>query len=337
MKKNGNCIIIASNTKILTLEVLMKHPLSRINAGFTTLMAAFIFTLFSAQAAALQLVPVQVAPNAYAFIGETGMRTYENEGMNANTGFIVSKAGVVVVDSGSTYLAAKAMHEAIKKITQQPVKYVINTGGQDHRWLGNGYFKEQGAQIIASRQAIPDMKERGAMQLAGLKRELREKINGTQLVYPDRLIEKKETLKLDDLEIQILFFHGGHTPGDAVVWLPKSRTLFSGDHIYVDRLLGVMPFSSSKNWQASFEEIEKLKPKIIIPGHGKVCDLSKAQRDTKDYLVLLRKHMRKAIDAGAEMQKAIDTLDQSAFRNLENYELLKGGNASRVYLEMEAE
>jgi glyoxylase-like metal-dependent hydrolase (beta-lactamase superfamily II) len=122
-----------------------------------------------------------------------------------------------------------------------------------------------------------------------------------------------------------------------VVWLPKSRTLFSGDHIYVDRILGVLPFSNSKDWLASFEEIEKLNPKAIIPGHGKVCDLPKARHDTKDYLSLLRSHMRKAYAAGNDLQTAINTLDQSAFRNLENYDLLKGGNASRVYLEMEAE
>jgi hypothetical protein len=79
------------------------------------------------------------------------------------------------VDSGPSYLVAKAIHAAIKKITQQPVKYVINTGGQDHRWLGNGYFKEQGAQIIASRKARADMGERGAGQLDGLTTELREK------------------------------------------------------------------------------------------------------------------------------------------------------------------
>jgi glyoxylase-like metal-dependent hydrolase (beta-lactamase superfamily II) len=315
----------------------MQHTITLIKTCLITLTAPLMFALFSAQAVALQLSPVQVAPGVYAFIGETGMRTYENEGMNANAGFIVSKAGVVVVDSGPSYQVAKAMHAAIKKITQQPVKYVINTGGQDHRWLGNGYFKEQGAQIIASRKALTDMQERGAVQLAGLKSELREKINGTQIVYPERLIEQKESLKLDGTEVQILYFHGGHTPGDSVVWLPKSRTLFSGDHIYVDRILGVLPFSNSKDWLASFEEIEKLNPKAIIPGHGKVCDLPKARHDTKDYLSLLRSHMRKAYAAGNDLQTAINTLDQSAFRNLENYDLLKGGNASRVYLEMEAE
>ncbi len=299
--------------------------------------AALVFALFATQAYALQLSPTQVSPGIYAFIGETGMRTYENEGMNANAGFIVTKAGVVVVDSGPTYQVAKAMHAEIKKITKQPVKYVINTGGQDHRWLGNGYFKEQGAQLIASRKAKADMQERGAGQIAGLTTELKEKIKGTQPVYPEKLVEQKETLQLGGEEIQVLFFHGGHTPGDAVVWLPKSRTLFSGDLVYVDRLLGILPFSNSKDWLASFEAIEKLKPKTIIPGHGKVCDLQKAQQQTGNYLKLLRSHMRKAIDANKDLQSAINSLDQSAYKHLDIYELLKGGNASRVYLEMETE
>lgn len=299
--------------------------------------ALIAFMLFPLSVAAMQFSPVQVAPGIYAFIGDTGLRTYENEGMNANAGFIVTKAGVVVVDSGSSYQVAKMMHAAIKKVTPQPVKYVINTGGQDHRWLGNGYFKEHGAQIIASRAARADIEERSAGQIDRLSSDLGEKFNGTQAVYPDRLFEQKDILKLDGEEIQILFFQGGHTPGDAVVWLPKSRTLFSGDIIYVDRLLGVLPFSSSKSWLASFEAIEKLKPKFIIPGHGKVCDLDKAKRETGNYLLLLRNHMRKAIDKGSDLQHAINTLDQSAYQYLGMHELLKGGNASRVYLEMETE
>jgi hypothetical protein len=86
--------------------------------------------LATGDALALTLTPVKVAPDVYAFIGDTGGRTYENYGMNANTGFIVTPGGVAVIDSGAGYLAAQAMHHAIKKVTRQPVKYVVNTGGQ---------------------------------------------------------------------------------------------------------------------------------------------------------------------------------------------------------------
>jgi glyoxylase-like metal-dependent hydrolase (beta-lactamase superfamily II) len=288
-------------------------------------------------AAAVNLRFTEIAPGVHVFIGEMGGRTYDNEGMNANVGFVVTKEGVVVIDSGPSYQVAKKMHEAIRRVSQQPVKYVINTGGQDHRWLGNGYFKEQGAHIIASRKAAEDMAARGAEQIAALKADLKERLDGTKPTLPDETFDKEKVLKLGGTDIRIIHSHGGHTPGDSVVWLPASRVLFAGDLVYVDRLLGVLPVSNTKNWLASFEALEQLAPRRIVPGHGNVCDLAKARRDTKDYLVLLRSHMKTALDKGLDLQTAIGTLDQSRFKNLLNYEALKGGNASRTYLEMEAE
>jgi glyoxylase-like metal-dependent hydrolase (beta-lactamase superfamily II) len=294
--------------------------------------------LFCASPAfALELKPVLVAPGVYAFIGETGMRTAANEGMNANTGFIVTGAGVVVVDSGSTYEVAKKIHAAIQGVTKEPVKYVINTGGQDHRWLGNGYFKALGVPIIAQRKAATDMQERGATQIAGLAAELKEKIKGTEAVLPTRLFDTEEKLQLGNVELQVLYFGGGHTPGDSIVWLPKLGVVFAGDVVFVDRLLGVLPFGNVKDWLASFEGMEQLQPKIIVPGHGKLCELAKARKETKDYLALLRTHMQQALKQNVELQTAIDTLDQSRFKYLPNWDLLKGGNASRTYLEMEME
>lgn len=293
--------------------------------------------LYLSTAHALTLTPVKVAPDVYAFIGETGGRTYANYGMNANTGFIVTDEGVVVVDSGAGYLAARAMHLAIKRVTGKPVKYVVNTGGQDHRWLGNGYFREQGAEIIAARPARADMERRSGAQIEALRADLKDRLEGTRPVYPNRLFDQRETLRLGGTEIQLLFFSGGHTPGDSVVWLPQKKVLFSGDLVYADRLLGVLPFSNSRNWLASFEAMEKLKPGKIVPGHGLVCDLDQARRETRDYLRLLRSHMKKSFDGGVDLQTAINRLDQKNFARLQNYETLKGANASQVYLEIEAE
>lgn len=298
----------------------------------------FCIALGAATAAqAISLTPVKVAPNIYAFIGEMGGRTYENEGMNANTGFIVTRDGVVVIDSGPSYRVAQQIHQAIRKVTQQPVKYVINTGGQDHRWLGNGYFKAQGAVIIGQRKAAADMAARGDEQLAALARDLKERLAGTVAVLPSQLFDREQVLQSGDTKIHILHFQGGHTPGDSVVWLPQTQVLFSGDLVYVDRLLGVIPVSNTKHWLASFEAMEALKPLHIVPGHGGLCDLAKAQRETKDYLLLLRTHMKTALDKGLDLQTAINTLDQSRFKNLLIYDDLKGGNASRTYLEMETE
>lgn len=299
--------------------------------------ALLLAAVLALPAAAFEPVAQPVAPGVYAVIGEMGGRTYDNQGLNANFGFIVTDEGVVAVDSGASYQSARRLHAAIKKITDQPVRYVINTGSQDHRWLGNGYFKSIGAQIIAQRKARADMEARGADQLAVLQPVLKERLEGTEPVFPDRVFDDRLTLKLGGREIQLIHFHGGHTPGDSVVWLPREKLLFAGDLVYVDRLLGVIPISSVKNWTASFKAMEKLAPKTVVPGHGSVCDLTKARRETYDYLVLLRTHVKKAVADFVDLQRAIDTLDQSRFSYLANYEELKGSNASRAYLEAESE
>lgn len=292
---------------------------------------------FSRLSVALDMNFQAVSPGVYAYIGDTGMRTYENEGMNGNSGFIVTNAGVVVVDSGPTWKVAERIHAAIRKVTTQPVKFVINTGGQDHRWLGNGYFKAHGAEIIANAKAVEDMVSRGDMQMNGLKGELKERFAGTEAVLPTRVFDKELALKLGERDIHILHFKPAHTPGDSIVWLPKEGVVFTGDIVFVDRLLGVWPFSSASGWLASFNEMAKLQPRLIVPGHGDVCDLTKARRDTSDYLRLLLDHMTKAVNQGKDLQLAIDSLDQSAFAYLRHYDLLKGGNANRVYLEAESQ
>ena len=118
-------------------EMMKQHPIANMRNHLIG-MALFFSCLVVGDAFALTLTPVRVAPDVYAFIGDTGMRTVGNEGMNANTGFVVTGEGVVVIDSGPTWKVAKEIHRAIKTVTRQPVKIVVNTGGQDHRWLGNG-------------------------------------------------------------------------------------------------------------------------------------------------------------------------------------------------------
>ena len=226
-----------------------------------------------ASAHALDVKFQPVAEGVYAYIGDTGPRTVENEGLNANVGLVVTPAGAVLIDSGATYRSARQIHEAVKRVTAQPVKWVINTGGQDHRWLGNGYFREQGAEIIAHANARADMQARGGDQLAALKATLNERADGTVPALPSRFVgESHSRVDLGGVAFQFEHRNGAHTPGDMMVWLPQKSVLFTGDVVYVNRLLGVIPVSNTRNWLATFAVIETLDPKVIVPGHGEVTD-----------------------------------------------------------------
>ena len=95
--------------------------------------------------------PAEVIPGVWSAIGETAPGSYENSGHNNNLSFVITDDGVLVMNAGDSYLLAQSLHEEIKKLTKQPVKYVVLENSQGHAMLGSNYWKEQGAKIIAHR------------------------------------------------------------------------------------------------------------------------------------------------------------------------------------------
>jgi glyoxylase-like metal-dependent hydrolase (beta-lactamase superfamily II) len=218
------------------------------------------------------------------------------------------------------------------------VRWVVNTGGQDHRWLGNGWFRERGAEVFAHAVAVRDMGTRGGDQLAALRALLGSAADGTVPVFPNRLVDGSDTqLELGGTRVELHYRGGAHTPGDLLVWLPRDRVLFAGDAVYVDRLLAIIPVTSMRRWLDTFAAIEQLQPSRIVPGHGQVTDLATARAHTRGYLDALRAHMRRAVDAGADLDAAVKSFDGTPFAGLANATELMGANANRAYLEIERE
>lgn len=262
--------------------------------------------MISLGARAVEVSFKQVTENVYAYVGDTGPRSYDNEGLNATIGLIDTPEGAVLIDSGASFQSARKIHAAVQKVTPRPVRRVINTGGQDHRWLGNGYFLAQGAEIIAHDNAKADMQNRAGEHLAALSSALKERIDGTVPTLPTRFIQGNDvTLELGGVSLTIRHSGGGHTPGDILVWLPAKNLLFSGDIVYVGRLLSVNAVSNTKAWVEAFKVIEDLNPKYIVPGHGQISALATARADTEDYLLALRAHMKKAINDGVDISRAV--------------------------------
>ena len=279
----------------------------------------------------------QVTGNVYAIVGELGNRSPENLGNNATFGFVVTSAGVVLIDSGGTYRGAQEIEQMIKQVTDQPVVRVINTGGQDHRWLGNGYFKQRGAGIIASENAVVDQQQRTQDQFIGLSNLVgKEGVQGTEAVYADQSFETELVFTLGDTRFEIRHSGQAHTPGDSYVWLPQEKTMFTGDIVYIERMPGVGAQSNSKSWIGAFEAMAAYQPEHLVPGHGKATTLAHARKDTYDYLVFLRSAVAEFMDSGGDMSD-IGSLDQSSYHYLLNHETLAGRNAQQVFTEMEWE
>ncbi|MCF7976775.1 MAG: MBL fold metallo-hydrolase [Chromatiaceae bacterium] len=291
--------------------------------------------LASDQDTGLRLQPIN--DRIYAIVGPFGNRTAENLGNNATFGFVVTDDGVVLIDSGGSAKGAAAIEALIQQVTDQAVKLVINTGGQDHRWLGNAYFKARGARIIASQAAVEDQRARLQEQLLRLQNLVgAEGLAGTEPVYADETFEEQTNLSIGGTDVELKMVGPAHTPGETLVWLPESRVAFSGDVVYVGRMLRVGSHSNSAHWIEAFESLAALEPEVVVPGHGPATDLARARADTLDYLVFLRETVGALMEDGGDITQ-IGSLDQSRFAYLEEYESLKGRNAQQVFQEMEWE
>lgn len=279
----------------------------------------------------------KVTGNVFALVGPLGDRSPENLGNNATYGVVITPEGVVLIDSGGTWQGARRIHESIRSLTDVPVKIVINTNSQDHRWLGNDYFRRQGARIVAHQKMVEDQEARLDDQLVRLTNTVGDRgLAGTQAAYADEVFENNLDITLGETVLQL--FHAGqaHTPADVFVWLPNEKVLFTGDIVYTERMLSVRPYSHSGSWITAFETMAALEPEYVVPGHGHVTTLDKARRDTHSYLQFLRGAVAEFMDGGGDLAD-IGKVDQSAYSYLLNYELLNGRNAQQVYQELEWE
>jgi glyoxylase-like metal-dependent hydrolase (beta-lactamase superfamily II) len=289
-----------------------------------------------ASAFAETLAVQPVTDDVWAIVGPLEQRSPENLANNATFGLVVTPEGAVLIDPGGSWQGAEMLHAVIRTVTDQPVVHVINTGGQDHRWLGNGYWQAQGATVIASEAAVEDHRARADDHMIALSQFLGEGLDGTEPAYADVTFETDYTLEFGGLTFEIMHRGAAHTPGDSFIWLDERDVMFTGDIVYVDRILGNGPARDTDSWIAVFEAMAAFDPAHIVPGHGHATDLAKATRDTYDYLVNLRTQIGALIENGGDIMDA-PAIDQSNWTYLEQFDSLAGRNAQATFEEMEWE
>ncbi len=278
--------------------------------------------------------PVEVVPGVFSAIGETGPGNYANSGHNNNLSFIITRAGVVVMNAGANYLLARALHEEIKKRTDKPVKYVVLENAQGHAMLGSNYWQEQGAKVIAHRDAAAIIKRHGKAILARMQRRLRDKALGTRLTTPDIIFDDRLDISMGGVRMEVLYLGPAHSPGDALLWLPDRKLVISGDMAFHERLLPVFKDTDTGKWLETWEKFAALNAKYVIPGHGGPTNMAEVTKYTKGYLQYMRAQIQTLLDNGGGLQDAYK-IDQSQFAHLDTFKELARQNAHRIFEMME--
>jgi len=330
---------LASKDAVQRAARFMREQLAKplvIVAGDEVLSGEALYNSDRAPESVLYDLPREVVPNVWSAIGATAPGTYANSGHNNNLSFVVTDDGVLVVNAGDNYQLARALHEEIKKITDQPVKYVVLENGQGHAMLGSNYWQEQGAVVIAHEDAKHEIEAQSFELLRVMKERTLEKAAGTEVVLPDETFTDKKVIEMGNETFELLYLGPAHSPGDIIVWLPRRKVVISGDMAFHQRMLPLFEHTDTAAWIETWDAFEALGAQFVIPGHGEPTDMATVRTYTRDYLVYLREKIAAVIENGGTLQDAYE-IDQSPYMHLPTAEFLAKRNAGQVFQSMEFE
>jgi cyclase len=226
----------------------------------------------------------KIADNVYSYVNVKNATPQKSFG--ANAGIVVGQDSVLVVDTLVSAKEAKRFIADIKKVTDKPIKYVVNTHYHlDHAW-GNSEFVKLGAVIISQ---MADRASAIRTGQAALKSAANFGLNakdmeGTTLVAPSLAFKEEMENDLGGQTVKLIHPKASHTAGSILVWLPDKKILFAGDILFTD-FHPYMGEGDLKSWAKVLDFAQTLDAEKIIPGHGPLSTNSDL-KDMKTYLAL---------------------------------------------------
>ena len=274
---------------------------------------------------------VEIAPGVffrYSSISATDMTVPFG---GSNNVWVVFKEYVVVIDANFPKEAGDVLAD-IRKTTNLPIKYVLDTHHHGDHAYGNCVWAKAGAQIVAHTSAARLLKTTGPKDWESAGKD-RADIRDNTLKQAD--ITFDDNYVLDDGTQRVEFRHFGHahTAGDAVAYLPKHKLLCTGDAC-VNGAFNYMGNADSASWVRALDGMAKLDVTRVAPGHGKVAakDLIAAQ---KRYFVELRENVRKGIDAKKTAEEIAAGLEMAWYETWTGKPAKQNGdNVKHVYGEL---
>ena len=285
---------------------------------------------------AAPLKPVRVAANAYAFIGDIGKVSRINRGRIGNAGFFVAPEGIVVVDTGISYRYGREMVNAIRKISERPIRLAIITHAHQEFLMGASYFRAIKVPILTHIKTAHLMESRCENCLHHLKEVLGEmEMRGTKVIVPDRIIDGSEFISVAGITLELHQLGWGNTAGDLAVFNRSNGVLFAGGLVDVDRVPELRD-ARLKDWEITLEKLAALPIKHLVPGHGPVSDAS-AIDNFAVYLRTISRKARELYNDNVSLSDAESKGDLPGFKSWALYSEQHHKNIHRAYLEIERE
>jgi quinoprotein relay system zinc metallohydrolase 2 len=277
----------------------------------------------------------QVAPGVYVHIGQH--KDFEDgyDGDIANIGFIVGSEAVAVIDTGGSYAVGMALQDALRGVTQLPVRYVINTHGHPDHVFGNAAFLHaDGAgvepQLIGHARLPRFLAARHDAYLRNLTRQLGAGSDKSVLIAPGQTVQDHLTLDLGRRTLELTAWPSAHTDSDLTVFDSATSTLFSGDLLFIERTPAVD--GDVQGWLTVTAQLKTLPATVVIPGHGHVTrEKNRALDRQADYLAALLRDVRASIRRGDDMTATMTTAAASERARWQLFDVVNRRNVNVLF------
>lgn len=283
------------------------------------------------------LALAEIAPGVHVHRGRHALFAPDNAGDIANTGFIIGREAVAVVDTGGSASVGKALLAAIRSVTSLPVRYVINTHMHPDHVLGNAAFRGEGVAFVAHHKMARGLAARAERYLAvnrGLLGE--EAFAGTEIVLPTLAIQARHELDLGGRRLVLEPRPTAHTDNDLTVRDEASGTLFMGDLLFAEHVPTID--GSIRGWLTLLEGLEGESAARVVPGHGPpALTWPEAARPLKRYLGAVADDVRRMIKDGRPLAEASLSAAASEAQHWQMFADYHARNVSAAFAELEWE
>ncbi|MCC6075889.1 quinoprotein relay system zinc metallohydrolase 1 [Pseudomonas sp. GCM10022188] len=297
------------------------------------LVAIFLSLPLAAGELAYDLQPRQIATDTWLVEGSTENFAADNGGEIVNVAFIVTEAGVVLIDTGISRRYGEALRAAIGRITARPIALVINTHHHPDHVFGNQAFADVPIASLAGTREL--LAAQGAAFADNMYRLLGDWMRGTEVLLPTQTLEPG-VREIGGHRLRLLALRG-HTGADLAIFDETTGVLFASDLVFYQRALTTPQTPGLDVWLADLAELEKLPYTLLVPGHGPVATGREPFAQMRDYLGWLDGLLREAVAAGKDMNEAMNTPIPERFAtiSLTRYELVR--SVSHLYPKYEAQ
>ena len=295
-----------------------------------------VIALASTAAGAEPLTVTRIADGVYVHAGKHNDFDGHYDGDIANIGFVIGTKSVAIIDTGGSFRVGAALREAVRSLTDLPIRYVINTHIHPDHIFGNAAFEQDKPEFIGHYRLPSALEVNRDALIRALQQQLGAGADGSKVIPPTKTVMDTMDIDLGERKLHLQAWPKAHTNMDLTVLDDKTGTFWTGDLLFITRTPSLD--GDLNGWIGVIDALKTLPAQVTVPGHGAPTkDKNTMLEKENAYLHLLLTDVRAAIKNGTGLMQAINTAAQAEKGNWELFETVNRRNVNLAYPQLEWE